>query len=212
MRMRSQLICTLTLLGLVGIGMSEPQVRVEKETAAEGDTATSADAIVQDQAVDTVGDIEPSDVDKLKRRKNAKNFSMAGFGPARFGGVTDGDRLSYNIYVGRAWEVNSRAAIKSNVELTSDFEDNHMADLGLGANFYAVPSDYSPYVSGTFGFGTVRSFSDQAFGFTARGSVGALLFRTSTAQLNVEGAAKMLFSKVDREFPSVYALTLGVLF
>lgn len=210
--MRSEIIYTLTILGLVGIGRSEPPVRVEKDNATKGDTATSADAIVQDQAVDTVGDIEPSDVDKLARRKNAKKFTMAGFGPARFVGVTDGDRLSYNVYMGRAWEVNSRAAIKANVELTSDFEDNHLADLSLGANFFALPTDYSPYVSGAFGLGTVRSFSDQEFGFTARGSIGALLFRTSTTQLNIEGAAKILLSKVDAEFPATYMLTLGVLF
>ena len=207
---RAGMICTFTILGLAGLGLSEPAVRVEKEAASE--TGTKPDAIVQDQAVDTVGDIEPSDVNKLERRKNAKKFSMGGFGPAWFGGVTDEARLSYNVYMGRAWEVNSRAAIKSNIELTSDFEDNHMVDISLGTNFYALPSDYSPYVGAALGLGGIRSHSDHAFGFSAKGSLGALLFRTSTAQLNLEGGAKILLSELVDEFPMVYMATLGVLF
>lgn len=115
---------------------------------------------------------------------------MVGFGPAKFGGVQDEDRLSYDFYIGRVWEAASRAAIISTLEVTSDFEDNHMADLTLGANFYALPTDFSPYIGGAFGFGAMRGNSNSAFGFTARGSIGALLFRTSTAQLNVEGARK----------------------
>ena len=58
----------------------------------------------------------------------------------------------------------------------------------------------------------MRGNSNSAFGFTARGSIGALLFRTSTAQLNVEGGAKMLFSDLGDEFPAVYMATIGLLF
>ena len=203
---RACMIYSLTFLGLVGLGLSEPAVRVE------GDAATSPDVTVQNRKVDTVGDIEPSDVNKLERRTKAKQFSMVGFGPAKFGGVQDEDRLSYDFYIGRVWEAASRAAIKSGLEVTSDFEDNHMADLTLGANFYALPTDFSPYIGGAFGFGAMRGNSNSAFGFTARGSIGALLFRTSTAQLNVEGGAKMLFSDLGDEFPAVYMATIGLLF
>lgn len=200
------MIYSLTFLGLVGFGMSEPPVRVE------GQPATSPDAAVQDRKVDTVGDIEPSDVNKLERRTKAKQFSMVGFGPAGFRGVQDEGRLSYDFYVGRVWEAASRAAIKSTLEVTSDFEDNHMADLTLGANFYAVPTDFSPYIGGALGFGAMRGNSNSALGFTARGSIGALLFRTSNTQLNVEAGAKMLFSDLGDEFPAVYMGTLGLLF
>lgn len=170
---------------------------------------------VQDQAVDTVGDIEPSDVKRLERRKHAKRFGMAGFGPANFsGGAMDDkdDRMSYDIYLGRAWEVNSRAAIKSTAELVTDFNNNHIADLSLGANLYALPTDFSPYVTGDLGLGVGRSSPDNAFGFTAGAGIGALLFRTSNAQLNVEGGAEMMLSELDDDFPTVYSATLGVLF
>jgi hypothetical protein len=203
---RACMIYSLTILGLMGLGLSQTDVRVE------GETTTSPDVPVQNRAVDTVGDIEPSDVNKLQRRKNAKQFTMVGFGPAGFMGVQDENRLSYDFYIGRVWEAASRAAIKSTLELTSDFEDNHMADLNLGANFYLVPTDFSPYIGGAFGLGAMRGNSEQAFGFSARGSIGALLFRTSNAQLNIEGGAKMLFSDLGDDFPAVYMATIGLLF
>jgi len=190
------------------------QTRTES-SVIEGRTALEADAAVQDQAVDTVGDIEPSDTKRLQRRKEAKRFSMAGFGPAGFGNTVmddDDDRMSYDIYLGRAWEVNPRAAIKSVAELTTDFDDNHLADLSLGANFYALPTDFSPYLGGDLGLGVGRADNENAFGFTAGAGIGALLFRTSNAQLNVEGGAEVMLSELEDEFPTVYSATIGVLF
>ena len=180
-----------------------------------GKTVLESDVAVQDQAVDTVGDIEPSDTKRLQRRKEAKRFSMAGFGPAGFGSATmddDDDRLSYDIYLGRAWEVNPRAAIKTVAELTTDLDDNHLADLSLGANFYALPTDFSPYLGGDVGLGMGRADNENAFGFTAGASLGALLFRTSNAQLNLEGGADVMLSELDDEFPTVYSATIGGLF
>lgn len=190
------------------------QTRTESP-AIEGRAVLGSDVAVQDQAVDTVGDIEPSDVKRLERRKEAKRFSMAGFGPAGFGNNVmddDDDRMSYDIYLGRAWEVNPRAAIKSVAELTTDFDDNHLADLSLGANFYALPTDFSPYLGGDLGLGMGRADNENAFGFTAGAALGALLFRTSNAQLNVEGGAEVMLSELEDEFPTVYSATIGVLF
>lgn len=191
------------------------ETTVEGTTTIKEETKVEADVAIQDQGVDTVGDIEPSDVNRLERRKAAKRFGMAGFGPAGFGNTVMNDaddRMAYDLYLGRAWEVNPRAAIKSMAELTTDFDDNHVADLSLGANFYALPTDFSPYVSGDLGLGVGRGQGDNAFGFTAGAGLGALLFRTSNAQLNVEGGAEVMLSELEDEFPTVYSATIGVLF
>lgn len=200
--------------------MTRDTVLIEGETAAgdaviEESTVLEPDVAVQEAAVDTVGDIEPSDVKRLERRKEAKRFAMAGFGPAAFGNSLmddDDDRLSYDIYLGRAWEVNPRAAIKSLVGVTSDLDDNHLADLSLGANFYALPTDFSPYIGGDLGLGVGRADRENVFGFTAGASLGALLFRTANAQMNLEGGAEVMLSELDDEFPTVYSATIGVLF
>ena len=193
----------------------ETETKVEGETTIKNETTLQSDVAVQDQAVDTVGDIEPSDVKRLERRREAKRFGMAGFGPAGFGSeVMDDadDRMSYDIYVGRAWEVTPRSAIKSIAEVTSDFDDNHLADLSLGANFYAMPTDFSPYIGGDLGLGAGRAQSENVFGFTAGASLGALLFRTANTQMNIEGNAEVMLSELEDEFPTVYSATIGVLF
>lgn len=231
-------VCALAILGSAGLAAAQSQTNVNvygeggtsappqdtvltRDTVYErGATVTETttlqqDMAVQDQGVDTVGDIEPSDTKRLLRRKESKQFSMAGFGPAGFGSEVMDDkdnRMSYDIYMGRAWEVSPRAAIKSVAEVTTDFDDNHIADLSLGANFYALPTDFSPYLGGDLGLGVGRADNENAFGFTAGAALGALLFRTSNAQLNVEGGAEVMLSELADEFPTVYSATIGVLF
>lgn len=193
----------------------ETETRVEGGTTIKEETTLHPDVAVQDQAVDTVGDIEPSDVHRLERRREAKRFSMAGFGPAGFGNAAmddKDDRMSYDVYLGRAWEVTPRSAIKSIAGITSDFDDNHLADFSLGANFYALPTDFSPYIGGDLGLGAGRADNENVFGFTAGASLGALLFRTANAQMNLEGNAKVMLSELQDEFPTVYSATIGVLF
>lgn len=194
---------------------TETTTTTQGSTSVEAKTTLEADVAVQDQAVDTVGDIEPSDTKRLQRRREAKRFGMAGFGPAGFGStVMDDrdDRMSYDIYLGRAWEVSPRAAIKSIAEVTTDFDDNHIADLSLGANFYALPTDFSPYLGGDLGLGVGRADNENAFGFTAGAALGALLFRTANAQMNIEGGAEVMLSELADEFPTVYSATVGVMF
>lgn len=193
----------------------ETETRTEGGTTVTEETTLRPDVAVQDQAVDTVGDIEPSDVHRLERRREAKRFGMAGFGPAGFGNAAmddDDDRMSYDVYLGRAWEVSPRSAIKTIAEVTSDFDDNHIADLSLGANFYALPTDFSPYIGGDLGLGAGRADDENVFGFTAGASLGALLFRTANAQMNLEGNAEVMLSELADEFPTVYSATIGVLF
>lgn len=198
--------------GATGVGGS---TTITEDATVTSETTVTGDVAVQDAKKDTVGDIEPSDVNRLERRREAKRFGMAGFGPAGFGGGImddDDDRMSYDVYLGRAWEVTSRAAIKSTAGITTDLDDNHLADLSLGANLYALPTDFSPYIGADLGLGGGRANGDNTFGFTAGASVGALLFRTANAQLNLEGNAKMMLSELEDEYPSVYSATIGVLF
>jgi hypothetical protein len=77
-----------------------------------------------------------------------------------------------------------------------------------------MPNDISPYVGAGLGMGYGAVPGDQSFGFNLGASVGALLFRTSNAQMNLEGSAQTLLSELgdDENIPTVYAARLGVLF
>lgn len=159
-----------------------------------------------------VGRIAPEDTKTLQNRREAKRFSTAGFGPAGFGNI-DERTPAYDLYVGRMWEVNKFAAIKALGEVASDFDKATLGNVTVGANLYAAPTDFSPYIGGGLGLGYGAIPDERNFGFNIGAQVGALLFRTSNAQMNLEGSAQMMVSDFgDRDAPSVYAARLGVLF
>ncbi len=157
-----------------------------------------------------VGAIPPEQTKILQNRRESKKFTGAGFGPAGFGNV-DEKMPAYDIYAGRFWEVNKFAAIKALGEVASDFDKATLANVTLGGNLYAAPTDFAPYVGGGLGLGYGAVPGDRNFGFNVGASIGALLFRTSSTQMNLEGSAEMMLSQADSP-PSVYTARLGVLF
>lgn len=227
MRNRIKLLASLSIASIcLGTtwGQSQTNITLEdmdKTPVKAQDTvlvAPKATEVVSDQTYSPantsteVGSIPPGETKSLLRRKEAKKFSTAGFGPAGFGNI-DEKTPAYDLYAGRMWEVNKHAAIKALGEVASDFDNATMANMQLGANLYALPSDISPYIGGGLGLGYGTVPGDQAFGFNVGASVGALLFRTSSAQMNVEGSAQMMLSELnDNGSPSIYAARLGVLF
>jgi hypothetical protein len=179
------------------------------------DTVTDSAAAAQ-QAVytpDTVGAIKPSETRTLQRRHEAKTFTGAGLGPAGFGNV-DETKPAYDVYLGQFWEVNPHAAIKAVGEVASDLNKAHIADLTLGANFYALPTEFSPYIGGGMGLAYDWTHGGNAFGFNVGASLGALLFRTASAQMNLEGNAQMVMDQLSNsnDRPTIYSARLGVMF
>jgi hypothetical protein len=202
-------------------GDQQNQAKDTVKVAPEGSKAVPNDnggtTVVPDQAYtppDTateVGAIPKEQTKVLQNRKEAKRFTGAGFGPAGFGNI-DERMPAYDVYVGRFWEVNRFAAIKALGEVASDFDNATMSSLQLGANMYASPTAFSPYIGGDLGLGYGMVPGDRNFGFNVGGSIGALLFRTSNAQMNLEGAAQMMLSQLDNKNTSIYTARLGVLF
>jgi len=158
-----------------------------------------------------VGRIAPEDTKTLQNRREAKRFSTAGFGPAGFGNI-DERTPAYDFCLGRMWEVNKFAAIKALGEVASDFDRATLGNVTMGANLYASPTDFSPYIGGGLGLGYGFIPGDRNFGFNVGAQIGALLFRTSNAQMNLEGSAEMMVSRLGNGDPSIYAARLGVLF
>ncbi len=195
------------------IDNSEENNRQQTDTtqaAVPADTVPKADPYAEG---DRVGEIDPVKRDDIRVRKESKRFSTAGFGPASMHNMADG--LAYNFFAGHLWEVNPFAAIKTLGEVTSNFDNSLMVDMNLGANFYAMNTDISPYVGGGLGFGYGNGPDrDDAFGFNLGASIGALLFRTSSTQMNIEGKTNVLLANAGEGLgnPVVYAARLGVLF
>ncbi|MDB5047502.1 MAG: hypothetical protein JWO30_573 [Fibrobacteres bacterium] len=224
-------------LSVIAACLAQPRAQNQTNVTVEGDQADKAKDTVKvvpegykvvpdgnggtvavpDQAYtppDTASEVGaiPKDQTKvLQNRKEAKRFTGAGFGPAGFGNI-DERMPAYDVYVGRFWEVNRFAAIKALGEVASDFNNATLSSLQLGANMYASPTAFSPYIGGDLGLGYGMVPGDRNFGFNVGASVGALLFRTSNAQMNLEGAAQMMLSQLDDKNTSLYTARLGVLF
>lgn len=191
-------------------------VKVRDTVQVARDTLTDSAKAAQ-QAVythDTVGAIKPSETMTLQRRHQAKSFTGAGLGPAGFGNV-DERKPAYDVYLGQFWEVNPHAAIKAVGEVASDLKNAHVADLTLGANLYALPTEVSPYIGGGMGLAWDRLPGDNNLGFNIGGSIGALLFRTASAQMNLEGNIQQMLTQVngtDHDLPTIYSARIGVMF
>jgi hypothetical protein len=199
---------------------SNTQVIINRDkTQAEAAKKNTADSLAKAQASttagtggDSIGGQTPSHRTDLQRRRVAYNFTTLGFGPAAMKNMGT-DELAYSFFAGRLWEVNPYAAVKANFEVTSDFSHAVAGVLDLGANYYLLNADVTPYIGGDLGFGLGRDGAGKTpFGFDLGGALGVVLFRTSTVQMSVEGKAQVLFDTHNNSYPDIYTVRLGVMF
>lgn len=127
-----------------------------------------------------------------------------GFGPAT---LDSGETMAYQFSLGKSWEVVDNAAIK----VSGDFiygGDTQEAMLcgGLGMDYYFQKGNATPYITGTFGFG---SDMNKYSGFNLYGGFGFMLFRGAKAQLFLEPNAQMILKGV---YPQSYGLKFGLRF
>ena len=162
---------------------------------------------------DSIGGQTPSQRTDLQRRRVAYNFTTLGFGPATIKKMGTDNELCYGFFAGRLWEVNPYAAIKANLEFTSEFQHAVMGLIDLGANFYLLNADLAPYLGGDVGFGLGHNANGETpYGFDLGGALGIVLFRTSTVQMSVELKASVVFSTHTNNYPNIYSARLGVMF
>jgi hypothetical protein len=157
--------------------------------------------------------VEDTDTDGAMRpRREAERFYAAGFGPANLWSVGS-QGIAYAFYGQTYWEVDPRAGIRAIGEMTTDFTDGLLMDLGLGANlFFAETPDVSPFVAGDLGFGYGRGRGDNALGFSLGASGGVILFRSSTRQMQVEARVGTILDQIDGAFPTQIAGRIGLVF
>ena len=152
-------------------------------------------------------------VNELQGRKKALNLRTLGFGPGIPGGMKT-NKLTYNFYGGRIWEVAYQAAVRANGELITDFRKAAYLAGNLGMSYYPFKiTQFSPYVGGEMGLGYVhRGTGDNAFGFNMGALAGTILFRTSDVQLSVELKGQILLQDFNAGAPASFSMRLGILF
>jgi hypothetical protein len=158
-----------------------------------------------------VGEIDASQKDKFKTRYEAKNSTVFGFGPG-FGTNLNTTGMLYALTFGYEWEVGANAAVLA--QLGGVFGSSAAyTDLNIGAKYYFLDTDISPFVKGGLGFGAAKgSDLDSAAGFGGIVGAGMTLFRTSSVHLDVSANYSTLFATNQKGAPGVGSLQLQISF
>mgnify|MGYP001592481794 CR=1 FL=1 len=138
-----------------------------------------------------------------------------GFGPAFLSGLNIGG-TGVGIEGARLWPVTS-----AEIRLALDFSikgSAYMAGAGIGANYFVLKDDISPYIGGEFGFGLAKADGDVGItgetngGFTFAFGVGVQFFRRSSVHLDLGLKGRFLLRSATHGTPQVYVLHAGIVF
>lgn len=153
-------------------------------------------------------------LDREPQIKKALNLGTVGFGPGVPGGL-ETDKLTYNFYGGKLWEVRAKAMVRANGELITDFHKAVYVAGNIGFGYFLPFSilEFSPYAAGEIGMGLARKSKDNSeFGFNLGAIFGVILFRASDIQLSLEAKAQTLIADFKGGSPAGLSMRIGILF
>lgn len=148
-----------------------------------------------------VGKITDAEEKSVQKRKESRNYSAFGLGPAGMHGMDNSGELAYRIHSGYIWEVGGYGAITltNNVGMTFSEWALHEALL-IGGRLYVTPTAVSPYLGAGAGVGLTLGDALRV-GFAVGGSAGVVFFRTSSTQLELGGDYDVIFDSRDGGHP-----------
>ncbi len=161
-----------------------------------------ADEADQDQAFDI-----------MPQQRPTQRFGAAGAGAAGLSNLGTEDELAYNAYAGGVWEVNPFAQLFATGEATGTLEEKVLLSAGVGANFFPINANISPYIGGNAGVAYGIGPTDDGVGFDLGASAGLLLFRLADTQVNIEAKTQWTLTEIEGDdFPFRYIGRVGILF
>jgi hypothetical protein len=165
---------------------------------------------VHSVAAAEVGNIGDSEISAVERRVITKNFGEVGFGPSVLQNMGSSG-VGYHLLAGFQREATPDAAIRAQVN--TDFVPGHAweGDATLGMAYFFSRGDFSPMVSGGFGWGFAdgKGWSN---GFALAGTVGMQMFRTATTQLSLEAGPRIVLSSGRDGMPVAWSLGLNLFY
>ncbi len=163
-----------------------------------------------------VGEITESESTAIKRRVEARNYTLFAFGPSNFSNMSQ-TYGAKSIMLGYLYEVNPYAAVTLKMEGGFQFEDKNESIIAgtLGGRGYFTPYDISPFLGADFGYGGAVSDDDDidnVAGWAAGVSGGVVFFRTASVQLQLFVRHLVIFSDNKEGQPGHSSLNLGIAF
>ncbi len=148
-----------------------------------------------------VGSLTRKDEQEISRRKESRQYSSLGLGPATLFGMDRGG-LSYMLHGGYIWEAGRLGAITLQNDLAMQPTDWGVHEtLLLGGRMHFSATAVSPFLG--LGLGLGVAFGDEfRYGFATGASLGVVFFRTSGTQLETALDYGVLFDGRDGGHPA----------
>ena len=143
-----------------------------------------------------VGAITQGEEKEMHTRKESRQYKSMGFGPAFLNGI-DNEDLAYLWHSGYLWEVGRQAAITLQNRVATTFTDWSIHNTFLiGGRYHFTATRFSPFIG--LGAGLGASYGDALrLGFATGASLGIVLFRTFSTQLEIAANYDALFDSRD---------------
>lgn len=180
--------------------------------AGSGDARGSAQKVAGEGASRDRSDQGPDSVSEGENIQRSRKF--LGFGPAVFANINS-PGVGYSLALGYSWDqtrVSIRGQIEGNVRGNALFPF-----VAVGAHYFFMGGDLSPYVGGDLGLGFVKVADadflsgEVRFGFVVTGEVGAQILRTSPVGLGIGLRFSSLLNSTSFGIPFGGVLRLSLL-
>ena len=163
-----------------------------------------------------VGEITNQEAHDGTQRRPVRSEWYLGIGGSSFNNLNV-NGIGYSFGVAHAWDFNS-GLFKIMGEF-SGLDSAFATSVGLGGEYFILPTDFAPYISGDFGFGAAKAeggagfFSGTSYGgFDVGVGAGVEIMRTASTNLDISFRAGFLLKNDGYGTPEVFSLRLGLYF
>lgn len=163
-----------------------------------------------------VGEITNQESHEGNQRRPVRGEWYIGAGGSSFSNLNVSG-IGYSFGLARAWDFNSGL-----FKILGEFDGLNSAfatNVGLGGEYFIVPTDLAPYVSGDFGFGAAKAsggggfFSGTSYGgFEVGIGTGVEIMRTAATNLDIAFRTGFLLKNSGYGSPTIFSLRLGLYF
>jgi hypothetical protein len=147
----------------------------------------------------------PSRTDRKEEINRSLNLIGASFGPAKF--LKNGKEIGYHIQTRSDFDIIDQGSALIALNGFFDENKNLLLDFSIGARYFFLSNNLSPFVGGDLGLGLIfKEDFDPKFGFTLGAQTGIQFFRNSDVHIEIA----LNYKGHTKYNPNLISLTVGI--
>lgn len=163
-----------------------------------------------------VGEITNQEAKNGTQRLPTRSEWYVGAGGSSFNNL-NADGIGYSIGIGHAWDFNT--GLFKLMGSLDGLDGAVHTDVGLGGEYFLLPTDFAPYLSADFGFGAAKAEGNSGFfsgtwygGFEVGVGAGVEIMHTVATHLDIQFRSGFLLKNNGFGTPEIFTLRLGLYF